>query len=193
MKRNVFGVFASIVLAGTLVAAQGQQVPEPGSSPVPPPTSPAPAVPQPPTAAPPQAPAAAEPSRDSDDDTTLTGCLIQGSGPTVYILDNAKVSADASSGSSAAGAPGASASADTKGQRYLLEISAPPDKIQPVLNSQVRIVGVAEKKDASSSASSSSSAASASGSEQNADEKDLPKLTAKSITRVSESCPAAGD
>src|SRR4026208_2545949 len=41
------------------------------------------------------APGAAGPSQASPDDTTLKGCLIQGSGPTTFILENAKLSSDA--------------------------------------------------------------------------------------------------
>jgi hypothetical protein len=147
MKRTVLSVLASVIVAGTLVGAQN-----------------APAQDQPP--APPQAPAAqapapaaASPSQDADD-TTLKGCLIQGSGPTTFILDNATP---------------ATAAAGAKGQRYVVQISAQPDQIKAILNAHVQIVGSAEK---------------ASSDESKREEKDLPKLTAKRISRLAATCPA---
>jgi hypothetical protein len=157
MKRTVFGLFAGLVVAGTLVAAQD---PQPSSPERPAPQAPAPSAPAP----------AAQPADNpaNPDESTLTGCLVQGSGPTVFILDNAKLAADAP---------------NAKGQRYVVEISAPADKIKTVVNNQVRIVGEVEKKDAPASPSA------AAGRDA---EKDLPKLTAKSITKVGDTC-AAGD
>ena len=79
MPRNLFGVFASLVVAGTLVAAQESQSPTPSPSPAP-------------------QQQGAEPSQSnqqsSPDEMTLTGCLVQGSSANVYILDNAKPESD---------------------------------------------------------------------------------------------------
>ena len=152
MKRNVFSVIASVIIAGTLVGAQNAPSQEPASAPQ------APAAAAPAAAAP-----AASPSQDSPDDSTLRGCLIQGSGPTSFVLENAKLSTDP---------------ADAKGKSYAVEISAEPDQIKSILNSHVQIVGKAEK---------------ASSSDDKKDDKDLPKLTAKRITRVAATCPASGD
>ena len=151
MKRNVFSVIASLIIAGTLVGAQDAPSQEPSRAPQ------APAAP----AAP--APAASQP-QDSSDDTTLKGCLIQGSGPTTFVLENATLSTDA---------------AGTKGKSYVVEISAQPDQIKSILNTHVQIVGTAEK---ASSASSDD--------DKKRDEKDMPKLTAKRISRLAATCPA---
>jgi hypothetical protein len=96
---------------------------------------------------------------------TFTGCFVQGSGPNVFILENAKIK-DAK---------------DAKGQSYVLEISAPADKIQSILNHSVTIVGTAAP----------AAAAPAPGdSKQKRNESDLPKLTAKRITPTSQTCSA---
>ena len=148
MKRNILSVIASVIIAGTLVGAQNapsqDQPPAPQA-----PAAPAPSA-QPPAAAP-------SPSQDSDD-TTLKGCLIQGSSPTSFVLENAKLATD---------------SADAKGKSYAVEISAQPDQIKSILNSHVQIVGKAEKA--------------------SSDDKGMPKLTAKRVTRIAETCPASGD
>jgi hypothetical protein len=60
--------------------------------------------------------------------------------------------------------------AGAKGKSYAVEISAPPDQIKSILNSHVQIVGKAEK--------------------ESGDDKDMPKLTAKRITRLGATCPA---
>jgi len=145
MKRHLVAIFGSVVLAGSLVAAQDP------SAPVPPAREPA-----------------FQPQEKSGE-TTLTGCLVQGSGPTVFILDNAKTASEAKS---------------AKGQSYVLEISAPPDKIKSVLNHQVTIVGAADP---------ASAAAPPAASNQKRNESDLPKLTATRITPTSQTCSATGD
>ena len=151
MKRNVVCVLASVILAGTLVGAQNSP-----SQDRPPAAPPAPA----PAAAPAPAPAAAP--QDDADDTTLKGCLIQGSSPNSFVLENAKLSTDA---------------ADAKGKSYAVEIQAAPDQIKSIVNTHVQIVGKAEKSDSASSD----------------DKKDMPKLTAKRISRIAATCPASGD
>lgn len=164
MKRNLFGVFASLVVAGTLVAAQDS--PSPASS-APAPQSPAAQAPAPPS------PAAqgAQPAQEaSANDTTLTGCLLQGSGPSMYILDNAKAE---------------NAAKNAKGQRYTLEIAAPAEQIKPVLNSHVRVIGSPEPNDATAAGASAAVA-----SDQKASDSTLQKISVKRITRLSETCPA---
>jgi hypothetical protein len=153
MKGNVFAIFGSLVLAGSFVAAQD-----------PPDRPPAPRDPAPQASS-----QAQEAAKESSEEMTLTGCLLQGSGPTVFILENAKLSTDPK---------------NAKGRSYVLEISAPQDKISTVLNRSVRIVGiVAEPKVASHAPA---------GSGQKRNESDLPRLTAKRITPSSETC-SAGD
>jgi hypothetical protein len=147
MKGNLFAMFGSLVLAGSLVAAQDSPSP-----------APAPRAPEPP---------AASQAQEGADEMTWTGCLVQGSGPTVFILENAKLATEANT---------------AKGQSYVLEISAAPEKIKSVLNHNVTIVGSAEKAASPAPAASN----------QKRSESDLPKLTAKRITPSSDTC-SAGD
>ena len=156
MKRNLFGVLGSVVLAGALVAAQDS--PAPAAAP-----EPQPAAQSQPAAQP------ADRAQESADETTLTGCLVQGSGPTVFILENAKLS---------------TAPKTAKGDRYVLDISAPADKIKSIINHQVTIVGTAEKKAAPAAPEAG---------DQKVSESDLPKLTAKRITPQADTCSAQGD
>ena len=73
MKNKVFSVFAAMAIAGTMVAAQD---PQPTPSPYPA----SPSQPQsPPTTS----------SATESKDQSLTGCLVQGSGPTVFLLSDA--------------------------------------------------------------------------------------------------------
>jgi hypothetical protein len=154
MKRTVFSVLASLIVAGTLLGAQNAPAQD----------QPASAPQAPPAQAP--APGAARPSQDSADDTTLKGCLIQGSSPTTFILDNATPE---------------TAAAGAKGQRFVVEISAQPDQIKSILNSHVQIVGTADSKAAASAAPSD---------DKKKDDDVLPKFTAKRITRIAATCPA---
>ena len=169
MKGNLFAMIGSLVLAGSLVAAQESQSPAPAPrDPAPPAESPAPAPPAvSPAPAQPAQPAEsqAQEAKPSADEMTLTGCLVQGSGPTVFILENAKIK-DAK---------------DSKGQSYVLEISAPPDKIKSVVNHSVTIVGTAATAAVSAAPGASN---------QKRGESDLPKLTAKRITPTSQTCSA---
>jgi hypothetical protein len=113
-------------------------------------------------------------------EATLTGCLIQGSGPNVFILENAK-----------AGSSG-------EGKSYVLAVAPGSASVdfRTQLNRQVRIVGAADEKMASASASASDRAAGAAGGAASAvikvDEKDMPKLSAKSVARVGDTCATAG-
>ena len=64
MKRQTIGVFTSLAVAAILVTAQVSAQSTP---------------PQP-----------QQPQQEKQMEVTLTGCLIQGSGPTVFVLDKAK-------------------------------------------------------------------------------------------------------
>ena len=176
MKRQLLSVIGSLVVAGALVGAQSSQPAAP-QSPAPEPAAPQAPAPEPAQPAQPSQPAdmpaqpspspsqSAQPSQDSPDDTTLKGCLVQGSGPNVFILDNAKSS---------------TASETAKGERFVLEIAATPEQLKPVINTHVEVSGTAKKADAAPSAAG-----------QDAAESALPKLMAKRITRIAETCPAA--
>jgi hypothetical protein len=97
-------------------------------------------------------------------EVVLTGCIIQGSAPTIFILDNAKVDP-----------------ADTaeKGRSYMIESAAEDVVLKTHLNHQVRVTGVAEKKPLPDP-------------DKKVEEKDLPKFSAKSATMVADRCtPAA--
>src|ERR1043165_3718350 len=74
MTRNLFAAFASFVVAGTLVAAQDAPAQSPASR------EPSPQAAQQPA------------DKSSASEMTVTGCLVQGSGPTPFILENAKSS-----------------------------------------------------------------------------------------------------
>jgi hypothetical protein len=151
MKRTLFGLLASVVVAGTAIAAQGNQ--GGGQAPASPP-----AAGQQPTVTvqtPAQKPA----------EISITGCLVQGSTPTVFILENAKVSATSTD----------------KPQSWVLEV-APGTKIefQPELNHQVTIMGIAENRAGATVVVG-----------QKVAEKDMLKFTARTIVKVADTCPAA--
>jgi hypothetical protein len=147
MMRQFTAFAGSLIMATALVAAQGDQKP-----PQPTPN------PQPPAA--PQTPAA--PARQTTPEVSLTGCLTQGTSPTVFILDNAKLS---------------SAEKTEKGKTYVLASGTENLNFKAHLNHEVTITGMAESK---------VSAAPTPG--QKVDEKDLPTLTAKSLTMMADRC-----
>jgi hypothetical protein len=92
----------------------------------------------------------------------LTGCLIQGTAPTVFIFDNAKKDPK---------------SPTEKAVKYVVVPSAQDLNLRPHLNHQVEIVGVWDGKTAPTG---------------KVEEKDLPRFTAKSVTMVADTCtPAA--
>jgi hypothetical protein len=103
----------------------------------------------------------------------------------VFILENAKAG---------------SASASEKGKSYVLAVAPGSASVdfRTQLNRQVRIVGAADEKMATASASASASdrapgaAAGAASATIKIDEKDMPKLSAKSVARVGDTCATAG-
>jgi hypothetical protein len=169
MKRAALSLMLSFAVAGSLYAAQN---PTPSQQPPSaPPSAPTPSVPSPTPSPSPSASSAAQDSKD----VTLTGCLIQGSGPNVYVLENAKMS---------------TASESDKGKSYVVVVTGAAD-LKPHLNHQVRIVGGESMAAASSSSSSSSSAAGASSaSSDKKDESSFPRLNARTVTMVANTCPA---
>jgi hypothetical protein len=174
MMDKILSVFAALAIAGTMVAAQDANPARPQPQPTPQP------VPQP----------SASPA-ETERDQVLTGCLIQGSGPTVFLLENAKMSAEITPAMSSPASPSqpgqsqsdrSSQSAASGGRTYIVTAaSTPAVDLRGQLNHQVTITGVAETKSMPTAAAGAK-----------VDEKQLPKLTAKSIVKVADTCASAG-
>jgi hypothetical protein len=94
-------------------------------------------------------------------EVTLTGCLVQGSGATVYILENARL------GNDTTGTPGS----------YVLVADNDTVKFDQNLNHEVQITGTSDNKAQPKPAAGQKPA-----------EKDLPRLTAKVVTSVADRC-----
>jgi hypothetical protein len=132
MKRHVLSVIVASVFATGLVAAQGS-----GS-------------------------AQTQPQTQKAPEAVLTGCIIQGSSPTVFILDSARQNAQ---------------DQNEKAKTYVLVVGAEDLDFKQHLNHEVRVTGVAENKTPPTPPAG-----------QKVQEKDLPKLTAKSVTMVADRC-----
>ena len=132
MKRHVLSGIVAAVFATGLVAAQGA-----GSA-----------------QQPPQAQKAPE--------ATITGCIIQGSSPTVFILEAARTNPQ---------------DRNEKTKTYVLVAGTEDLKFKDHLNHEVRVTGVAESKTPPTPPAG-----------QKVAEKDLPKLTAQSVTMVADRC-----
>ena len=155
MKRAALSLMLSFAVAGSLYAAQA---PAPQSQPAAAPAAQAPA---------PQAPSVAI-QTDKAADITVTGCLIQGSAPNVFVLENAKMS---------------TAAADDKGKSYVVVVTGAAD-LKPHLNHQVRIVG---GENATVKVTPTPGGAQV---EVKQDESSFPKLNARTVTMVANTCPA---
>jgi hypothetical protein len=131
MKRQILGVIMGSTLATALVAAQAAQ-----------------------------APPAAGPQGDKMKDVTVTGCLMQGSTPAVFLLEDARSDPE---------------SKDEKAKTFFLSASVPDLKAN--LNKQVRIIGQAETKEPPAPPAG-----------QKVSEQDLPKLSVKTIAAVADRC-----
>jgi hypothetical protein len=136
MKRSIIGLIGSIVTATALVAAQ-----TPAQDPQ---------KPQDQTKAP---------------DLTVTGCLTQGTGPTVFVLGNAKM--DAMDKTETA-------------KSYVLVASTEDLAFASHVNHEVTVTGASDGKIAPAAPAG-----------QKVSEKDLPKLTTKSLTEIADRCTAA--
>jgi hypothetical protein len=100
---------------------------------------------------------------------TLTGCLVQGSSPTVFRLNNARTGAQGQ----------ASQETMAKGKDYVL-VSATEDlNFRTYLNHEVSVTGSSAGAQAKSSIQTGTS------------EKDLPKIQVKSISNVADRCTSA--
>ena len=137
MKRQVLSVIVASVFATALVAAQGAGAQQP---------------PQPQPQG--QAQKAAE--------TVITGCVIQGSSPTVFILETARLNPQ---------------DRNEKVKTFLLVAGTEDLKLKDHLNHEVRVTGLAEAKTIPTPPAG-----------QKVAEKDLPKLTAQSVTMVADRC-----
>lgn len=189
MKRMLMGLLVSVATTGTMLAAQ---VPSPGAS------QPA----QPGQSQPSPRDPAMTPGAGNATDTTVTGCLVQGSSPNVFLLKDAKMTAAASataprdmgasagSSSSSAGASASAAAAEKssvvdRGTTYRLDASdAKAVDFKTHLNHQVSITGAIDGKAATTAA--------AAGAVDKLDEKELAKFTAKSVTKLADTCSAIG-
>ena len=98
-------------------------------------------------------------------DITLTGCVIQGSAPTVFLLDNARVNTQDPS---------------EKGRTFVIAPATEDLNISTHLDHEVTITGKAEDKVVPTPKPG-----------EKVDEKDLPKLQASSLTMVADRCTAA--
>ncbi len=97
---------------------------------------------------------------------SITGCLTQGSGPTVFILDNARTDAQDKSES---------------GKSYMVVASSSSVDLKSDLNHEVTVSGASDGKTAPMSSGVSK-----------VDEKTLPKLTARSVSSIADTCTVAG-
>jgi hypothetical protein len=113
-----------------------------------------------PPAVTPQAPPMAQPK---DADVTLTGCLVQGSAPNVFVFQNAKKDAK---------------STTEKGVSYVVVSSSEALSLRNHLNHEIQISGQSDGKIAPAST-------------ERASETELPKLTAKNITMIANTCSTA--
>jgi hypothetical protein len=93
---------------------------------------------------------------------TLTGCLVQGSGPSVFVFE--KVKKDPKD-------------ANERAVKYLVVSAAEDLNLRNHLNHEVRITAIWDGRPAPATA-------------QKVEEKDLPRLSAKSVTMVADTCSA---
>lgn len=117
--------------------------------------------------APPTPPAIEQQKSQQPPEVILTGCIVQGSSPTVFVFDNAKKDP---------------ASAAEKGVKYLIVASAEDVDLRTHLNHEVRVVGQIDLKIGAQPAMPP---------DKPEGESALPRLNAKSITMVSNTCSLA--
>jgi hypothetical protein len=136
MKKNVFGVIVGSLLAAATIAAQGAQG----------------AAPQP-------------PQQDKPKDVTVTGCVIQGSSPTVFLLDAARFNPQ---------------NKEEKARTYVLVAGTEDLMLSNHLNKEIAVTGDAEVKTPPTPPAG-----------QKVQERDLPKFTVKAIAPVADRCTIA--
>ena len=109
-------------------------------------------------------PALQTPAKSSEAVINLTGCLVQGSAPEAFVLQEAKRDPQ---------------SATEKGARYIVVPTAEDLVLKTHLNHRVRIVGVPDGRPQPTPVAG-----------RPVDEKAIPKLNARALTMVSPSCAA---
>ncbi len=111
----------------------------------------------------------------SPPEVTLTGCVIQGATPTEFFLDNAKKDP---------------ASTEEKGVKYLLATTAEDIDLRKHLNHEVRVVGEVDLKVVSTTPAMPPTPPTTvpPDPQRPVVEKNLPKLSAKNVTMVSDTC-----
>jgi hypothetical protein len=110
--------------------------------------------------------------RQTNTDVVLTGCIVQGSSSTLFVFENARQEPN---------------SAVEKGARYLLTSVVEDIDLRTHLNHEVRITGVIDHR-----VSAMPDREPVGGdSKRPANERTLPRFVAKSITMVSDKCPAS--
>jgi hypothetical protein len=144
MTRSLLGLAGALVVAGSIVTTAAQNPPPPPQT-------------QPPTTA----------DQTKDKDVTITGCLTQGSSPTSFILNNARLSTDDKS------KPG-------KTYQVIADSSAKGVDLKTHVGHEISLVGAAEMKAAPVPAPG-----------QKIDDKDWPKLNAKTLSMISDRCTSA--
>ena len=149
MKTVVTALVVCFGLAVSVAGFQGSQTGQAGQTP---PTTQTPPPPQTPPTPPTQKPAMP--------DVTLTGCVVQGSSPTVFLFDNAKKDPK---------------STTEKGVRYVAVIAAEDVDLRKNLNHEVQMTGQIELKAVPPPG-------------QKVEEKDLPRFSVKSLTSLSDTC-----
>lgn len=135
MNRQTIGVFASMFVAAALITTQVSA--QAGQA---------------------QAGQAQEAQAQKPAEVTLTGCLIQGSTPTTFVLDKAKKDP---------------ASRTEVAQSFIVISKVEDMDLTRFLNHQVRITGTAAEAKAPANPPA---------------EKDLPKLTASAVVNVADTC-----
>jgi len=173
MKSRVFTMFAAVAVAGTMLAAQDPQ-----------PTPDSPASPASPAATTPRSQSpSTTPSASQSQDQSLTGCLVQGSGPSVFLLEHAKSGAGVAVSSPSSQTDRSVASSAGASKTYVVTASAGSVDLKGQLNHQVTITGMGDAASVSAPAAGQSAKVS---------EKDLPKFSAKTIMKIADTCSSAG-
>jgi uncharacterized protein YdeI (BOF family) len=143
--KNVLSALLVSMAVGSTAAVLSAQQPQPQQQP---PTPPAVTAPQ------------TAPAPKDAVDVTLTGCLVQGSAPNVFVFQNAKKD---------------SKSTAEKGVSYVVVASGEALNLRNHLNHEIQISGQSDGKIAPVST-------------ERASETELPKLTAKNITMIANTC-----
>jgi hypothetical protein len=144
MKRQALAFAASLVCAGALAAAQS-------------------------TPPPPQTPA--DPQQQKPAEISVTGCLVQGSAPNVFVLENARVKPE---------------DQNEKAVTYVITVAKPEMSLKTHLNHSIKVTGTADRISAAATPPATPPAG------QKPKEGDLPKFTASSVTMVSDRCEPIG-